>query len=213
MFAPNSPEAWVLGCFGAAAIGIRHKKTKSQVKDALMKSLNAPEKFPPSLIEMLHNSKTKEFFRGIFGAIESPDKTAEIFLNICKNDFFNTMSIRPVTMPEKYQWKSVDEIPGDLTTPFALSLNSSFLTKPALLPCLSLMLPMIARAEAEDFYFPNDFYQHYRLPWSPSESIFLIQSEIEGHQANRPVTVKAAPGRNDLCSCGSGKKYKKCCMK
>ena len=26
-----------------------------------------------------------------------------------------------------------------------------------------------------------------------------------------PVTVKAEPGRNDPCPCGSGKKYKKCC--
>ncbi len=25
-----------------------------------------------------------------------------------------------------------------------------------------------------------------------------------------PVTVKATPGRNDPCPCGSGKKYKKC---
>lgn len=27
----------------------------------------------------------------------------------------------------------------------------------------------------------------------------------------RPVHVKPKPGRNDPCSCGSGKKYKKCC--
>ena len=26
-----------------------------------------------------------------------------------------------------------------------------------------------------------------------------------------PVTGKIKPGRNDRCSCGSGKKYKKCC--
>lgn len=26
-----------------------------------------------------------------------------------------------------------------------------------------------------------------------------------------PIHVDAAPGRNDACPCGSGKKYKKCC--
>ena len=31
---------------------------------------------------------------------------------------------------------------------------------------------------------------------------------IEKHQ---PVTVGPKTGRNDLCPCGSGKKYKKCC--
>lgn len=27
-----------------------------------------------------------------------------------------------------------------------------------------------------------------------------------------PIRVEQLPGRNDPCSCGSGKKYKKCCM-
>lgn len=27
-----------------------------------------------------------------------------------------------------------------------------------------------------------------------------------------PVTVEKKPGRNELCPCGSGKKYKKCCL-
>jgi len=35
------------------------------------------------------------------------------------------------------------------------------------------------------------------------------QPETPG--ARRPVKVVAQPGRNDLCPCGSGKKYKKCC--
>jgi uncharacterized protein len=31
-------------------------------------------------------------------------------------------------------------------------------------------------------------------------------------QVPRPVTVDKLPGRNDLCPCGSGKKYKQCCL-
>ncbi len=29
----------------------------------------------------------------------------------------------------------------------------------------------------------------------------------------QPVTPKKTIGRNDLCPCNSGKKYKKCCLK
>lgn len=29
----------------------------------------------------------------------------------------------------------------------------------------------------------------------------------------KPVSVEKKPGRNDPCSCGSGKKYKQCCGK
>ena len=32
----------------------------------------------------------------------------------------------------------------------------------------------------------------------------------EPSKPNQPILVKKAPGRNDLCHCGSGKKYKKC---
>jgi hypothetical protein len=32
-----------------------------------------------------------------------------------------------------------------------------------------------------------------------------------GRAPNAPIVVSAAPQRNQLCACGSGKKYKKCC--
>ena len=33
----------------------------------------------------------------------------------------------------------------------------------------------------------------------------------EDEQANQPVVNKDSIGRNDMCHCGSGRKYKKCC--
>jgi uncharacterized protein YecA (UPF0149 family) len=38
-------------------------------------------------------------------------------------------------------------------------------------------------------------------------------SERQGEGATVKTIVREAPkvGRNDLCPCGSGKKYKKCC--
>ncbi|MHB8420518.1 MAG: SEC-C metal-binding domain-containing protein [Myxococcales bacterium] len=37
----------------------------------------------------------------------------------------------------------------------------------------------------------------------------LIESEAK--EAQKPYVAPPKPGRNDPCSCGSGKKYKKCC--
>lgn len=34
---------------------------------------------------------------------------------------------------------------------------------------------------------------------------------VDGDAAGEPVRRAAAPGRNDLCPCGSGMKYKRCC--
>ena len=37
-------------------------------------------------------------------------------------------------------------------------------------------------------------------------------TEFKGMQKLQPRSVKKQPGRNDECHCGSGKKFKKCCM-
>ena len=38
-----------------------------------------------------------------------------------------------------------------------------------------------------------------------------LQTNRGEAKPNEPITVEDEPGRNDPCSCGSGKKYKKCC--
>ena len=37
------------------------------------------------------------------------------------------------------------------------------------------------------------------------------QDLLEKTEKVDPIKSDAAPGRNDPCSCGSGRKYKKCC--
>ena len=45
--------------------------------------------------------------------------------------------------------------------------------------------------------------------------LYLLNEEISLNLTQKPETVKNTPKpkRNDLCDCGSGKKYKKCCGK
>lgn len=45
----------------------------------------------------------------------------------------------------------------------------------------------------------------FRIP--STEKIDFVSSS----QPTKPIVKKKEPGRNDLCPCGSGKKYKKCC--
>lgn len=41
----------------------------------------------------------------------------------------------------------------------------------------------------------------------------VLQSSLDALKTPKPEPVrKAAAGRNDPCPCGSGKKYKKCCL-
>ena len=51
----------------------------------------------------------------------------------------------------------------------------------------------------------------------PGEASEAWRSEVQGiieaeaREAQKPYLAPARPGRNDPCSCGSGKKFKKCC--
>ncbi len=43
------------------------------------------------------------------------------------------------------------------------------------------------------------------------EDIEDEQEILDKAETVEPIKADAKPGRNDPCSCGSGKKYKKCC--
>jgi len=62
--------------------------------------------------------------------------------------------------------------------------------------------------------------QHAKLPKPVLiEKLRLLVAEKKKAQALKAMPVKREPivvgtrvGRNDPCTCGSGKKYKKCCL-
>ena len=45
-----------------------------------------------------------------------------------------------------------------------------------------------------------------------SEGVDEVASEMPDTRPTRTYVAESEPGRNDPCPCGSGKKYKKCCM-
>lgn len=47
---------------------------------------------------------------------------------------------------------------------------------------------------------------------TPTEEEKRIAREIFGIKDNKPIRKIKLPNRNDPCPCGSGKKYKNCCM-
>lgn len=53
-----------------------------------------------------------------------------------------------------------------------------------------------------DRAYLNRIKRHYRM----------FRAKIDEHYNSEPIVVDKIPGRNDICNCGSGKKYKKCCI-
>ncbi len=64
------------------------------------------------------------------------------------------------------------------------------------------------KAEIDTILIENDLFAYVDVDAEQDEDIAELEVLL-----NKPATVvlEKTPGRNDPCSCGSGKKYKKCC--
>jgi hypothetical protein len=66
--------------------------------------------------------------------------------------------------------------------------------------------------EAEKFYVPRTALDLWHEPWAPDRTWKMLDPMMRA-VASRSATQKkdATPGRNELCPCKSGKKFKRCC--
>jgi hypothetical protein len=77
---------------------------------------------------------------------------------------------------------------------------------------LAISLPWLARAEPADLFLPRSYTEQIG-PMEDQEVENMMKLFAKARALGLPAPVKAAatPGRNEACSCGSGKKYKRCC--
>jgi|GEM_PF-880987 len=77
------------------------------------------------------------------------------------------------------------------------------------------------RSELEELFEANDEEDDENDYFEAENQVMksLVKRELERterlnpDEIQMPVTIAKTPGRNDPCPCGSGKKYKKCCLK
>jgi hypothetical protein len=53
----------------------------------------------------------------------------------------------------------------------------------------------------------EEVLERAKASWTPAEPMFTLPDRLQEHAVLGPQ-----PGRNDPCPCGSGKKYKRCCL-
>lgn len=68
-----------------------------------------------------------------------------------------------------------------------------------------------APLEPEEFFVPRERFDLALPRWSPQLAEMLF-APSRAYSGERPTRAAPTPGRNDDCSCGSGKKYKRCCL-
>ncbi len=109
----------------------------------------------------------------------------------------------------EYRFANAEDIPPSL----AVAAAANILIDPIAPGAMGLplaLLPFIPAMTAGDLYLPRGLVRAVMPPWERVLSLDLLGRPGRGAAKRQPARAAKTPGRNDPCSCGSGKKYKKC---
>jgi SEC-C motif len=190
---------------GLGAIGLRHAGSLAEVK-RILESYEPP---PPPGEGGLHVSSEavrQSVARAVLDTLEHADERAESTMKLGRD--FGTVPAKDLPEGHPFRFETPEQVPDDLARTSVLCLDAD-VHEPAVQNLLVMVLPVAARAAAEDFYHPRDVVRAWFGQWTPEESLDRLKRFARGPK-KEAVRAEARPGRNDPCTCGSGKKWKKC---
>ncbi len=202
---PSSPLSVTNAVYGLTALAVRHRGLRGEIR----KVFHAEHTFPngpdgnmsAAILKLAatsfevsfdHREEMREFHRRAGGG-----------LFIRQWNRFNPES------PPRYT--SPDEVPENLAlAAVANAMGIDLITSDSILHVL-VTLPWTASAQPEDLYYPTETVKEVGLPFIPELVVKLLDAHRAYEGKSRPARAETVLGRNELCSCGSGKKYKRCC--
>ena len=180
---------------GLLGIALRHRGAAAEVRKALARENRAAAEGRPAAATIPQvQSIIDELTALIF---DRPEECARLH----------------VALGRMHATKKTDddvELPEDIARLLAANSPATFLSSREGRVLLFASLPWVSRAQPEDLYLPAEYLEAFRVRWRPEQAASLLRDTEVGFPAAEPARAQAVPGRNELCPCGSGKKYKRC---
>ncbi len=179
-----------------AAIASRREKLKAEIA----KALDVPEQKKRGVI---FRRATAAYLR--IDVAERAEMALEPFTSFAEQ--------LAVGNSPPVDWATLEEpqraLYMDVSQVAILNFRGNVWTNYTYLMLLLQELPWVVRLAPGDFYSPK---VDLAKPWQPAMTLkFLEELPPENLLVRAPVRAEPKPGRNDLCACGSGKKFKRCC--
>ena len=206
----RSPLHWLFGLLGLTAIGLRHDKLKSRARKTVHKALTNPTDKPSILVRWYISKLGEDFLPAVLGSFDDPDTVHEYVSERQKKTFYKRFGGR---LPAPYDFSSPEEVPDDLAFAYSFNTVADFRNEPKFTTALAMSIPWLTRADPQDLYLPRDILERHNVAWKPAFTEYLVDNVRKWIGKRQPKKGAERPGRNDPCPCGSGKKFKKCCMR
>jgi hypothetical protein len=191
----QSPLELVDSALGLLGIGLRHRSAAAEVRKALARENRAAAEGRPAAATIPQfQSIIEEVTELVF---DRPEDCARAHVAIGR------MHVTKKT-------EDAGDLPEDIARLVAASSPTTFLSSREGLILLFSCLPWVCRAQPEDLYWPAEYLEVIRQKWHPEQAASVLRETQAANPVAEPVRVQATPSRNELCPCGSGKKYKRC---
>jgi hypothetical protein len=188
------------------AIGLRHRKLRAEVRKVLARRRN-PIFAPDSPHrEAKRMQKLLPLYERV---MDEEDNVRELHRIIGAGMLAGGYgSLSPDHLLRSQGMLNVREdlafiIPTLLDTHLLRDVNAQ-ITLPAL-------LPWVVSVDIDELYLPADLLAITDIPFRPEAVLAQLDDYAELTAQSVTHVREARPGRNQPCSCGSGKKYKRCC--
>jgi hypothetical protein len=197
----RTPLHVVHGGFGLATIALRHRKLRAEVERTLRSSER--RHFDNADYECIARTIREQ----ALAALAEPEKSVQVFTEIGRGAAGRLLGHpAPEAADDEYAISISDDVAKALAANLLLDFGSGSV--------MALALPWLAHAEPEDFYLPEAALAQFDIPGWHYEFAFEVLQACGGHYgSNRPARRSGDKiSRNDPCPCGSGRKFKRCCV-
>jgi hypothetical protein len=217
-FLPNYKDAWgevhtlsevVEMALSLAQIGLRHVHARGEVRKVIT---TLPPRFGRA--EDAHPG-TRRAAQGLASVAEQVFTEPEVVtarLRDAGARYAVWLGQTHLPLGHPHRYAQPEEVPADLALPLSVSRDVSFLDDRQTVGVLFYAMPWMARARAEDLYLPRSYVEAlFAAPWEPEHTLRMFRSAAKLRRVARADQQAEGPSRSGPCSCGSGKKYKRCC--
>jgi hypothetical protein len=186
---------------GLGAIGLRHASSAHEVR----KILDSYEQ-PPEGAEGVEATRAI-IARMVLQSMDEADERTKTVMDLGRNLCVDMGK----DLPEgnKLRFEKPEDVPDDLVKAAVLTFDGDAHDN-TIQNFTLVTLPLAARATAEEFYLPREVVRTWLGRYEPQETLDRVLRWSKAEPSKQPARAEKAPGRNDPCTCGSGKKWKKC---
>jgi hypothetical protein len=194
----DSLHEWSMSALGLMSIAMRHQRLRAEALGAVNVA-RLPERLREDprgtqLVEQIHMLVNNGPLNGSHGPVERQGAA-----RILAGSLMDELTGRP-------RRAHADLRLDELAIPQLANFPCDFYLDVRHLRTLLIGVTALAARPAEEFYFPTPHVEAAPA-FTPEAALALAES----YRPSGPVHAEKKPGRNEPCSCGSGKKYKKCC--